>query len=336
MSLRRKLIYLLTTFAAFALLATFATVYGIQLRAEDAAHTFERSMDQARYVDDLRLAARALMSCLRDVSEGRRRADDAYLAERGAFFTRLDQLTRFAPDLAALPTRGEISIVGGAMKEAFDRIESLAQSGRLDEARATLERSVAGDLLPTLDARLQGARGLLEQARQRSVVGLVTTHTQILLLATVVGALGAGLVAAGAALIRRWLIQPIDALQRATRAYSAGRFEHRVALPPGDELGALGAALNAMAASLIQAEAELRCSEAKYRCLFANLRDALVICDPAGRVIEYHDGDLPLLGAAHAICWSCGRIGAAPPSTGRRCLNRRRPLGVRSASPTSC
>ncbi len=296
MRLRGKLVCLLTAFAAFTLLATFVTVYGIYLRVEEATRRFQRSMDQAHYVDESRLQAREHVVQLGGWLNGCSPVDEAYALERGDFFARLDQLARYAPDLAASPLAGEIAAAAAELQEGFAQVDQLARAGERDAACELLSRQVARDLLGRLDTRLLAARSHLEDAGNRGVIGVVATHTQTLALATVVGALCAGLVAAGTAMIRRWLIRPIDELRRATREYSQRRFEHRVSLPQTDELGELGGALNTMAASLVEAEAELRRSEAKYRSLFQNLRDALVICDASGRVLEIHDGDSRVLG----------------------------------------
>ena len=40
----------------------------------------------------------------------------------------------------------------------------------------------------------------------------------------------------------------------------------------------------------------LRASQSKYRSLFENLRDAVLICDAAGRIVECRDSDTRLLG----------------------------------------
>ena len=115
--------------------------------------------------------------------------------------------------------------------------------------------------------------------------------TQLLLLALFVGVGGVGLVIAGALIVRRRLVAPIQALQAATRAFADGNLAYRVAPQTTDELGKLGVALNNMAGAL-------QVSQRKYRTLFENLRDTVVICDADGIVKECHEGDGPLLGFA--------------------------------------
>ena len=53
--------------------------------------------------------------------------------------------------------------------------------------------------------------------------------------------------------------------------------------------------MNQMAEGLAEAQAELQVSETKYRSLFRDLRDAAIICDEHGQVIECHDGETNLL-----------------------------------------
>jgi two-component system cell cycle sensor histidine kinase/response regulator CckA len=103
-------------------------------------------------------------------------------------------------------------------------------------------------------------------------------------------------------LVRRWIIVPIRDLQEATREFGRGNLGFRLAARSPDELGALGQAMNGMAEGLARAQADLQVSEAKYRSLFRNLRDATLICDAQGVVLECHDGDTNLLGEMTQVC----------------------------------
>ena len=112
---------------------------------------------------------------------------------------------------------------------------------------------------------------------------------QLLGVAGVIAITCAGLVVVGAILVRRWLLSPVASLQAATREFAKGNLAHRVDIGSKDELGSLGLAMNAMASSLSE-------SQSKYQSLFENLRDAVIICDNAGVVVECQDGDTKLLG----------------------------------------
>lgn len=285
---------MLAAFAAFAVVASFATIYGVQLHVEDAMASFQSSMTRGGQVDHLRLGALRQLARLRDVLDGRRQPNESYHAERDAFFVALEEYVRFAPAGTGAHDWTDLRHLAGALRQEFDHCLALAESDR-QAARQLMNERIAKDLGPALGSRLQSARTALDDSRQRSVDSLVATHTQVLILAAVVGASGAGLVAIGAALIRRWLMVPIGRLQRAVEEFGRGSLELRLEAASNDELGALGATLNRMAASLVEARADLRRSEAKYRSLFENLRDAVVICDADGNLVECHDGDARLL-----------------------------------------
>ena len=300
MSLRKRLNFLLSAFAVFAVVASFATIYGVQLHVESAVTSFHRSMDQTGQVDHLRLAVRDQVARLRDVVNGVREPDESYLAEQDALFITLEEFVRFAPSCPSSFDWEEILRLTRSLRKEFKRCRTLARDSRTDDARRLLNERIQGDLLAALDARLQTARTVLDDSRRQSVSDLVATNTQVLILAAVVGVMGAGLVAVGAALIRRWLMTPISRLQKAIEEIGRGNLGLRIELGDNGELNALGDTLNRMAASLVKAQSDLHTSEEKYRSLFANLRDAVVICDVGGRVVEHHDGDAHLLGDENA------------------------------------
>lgn len=296
MSLDKKLAWLLAAFAGFALVATFATIYGVRLHVEGALVSLQRSMDEATWIDRVRLAAREQYVRLREAADGVREIDELDRAQRDGFFDELRQIAQFtlrgdrrleAEELLDLTTR---------LRREFDRCLLLAQQNQRDQARDVLHSTIGSELLPALDLRLRRTRGVLDESRNRSVDELVATNTQVLILALLIGVFGIGLVIVGTALAHRWIIVPIRNLQEATQQFARGNLSVRLSPQSNDELGALGRAMNSMAEGLAQARAEMQVSEAKYRSLFRNLRDATVICDAQGRVIECHDGDTHLLG----------------------------------------
>lgn len=302
MSLQKRLNYLLVAFAAFALAATFGTIYGVRLHVEDAISSLQESMDDAAWIDRVRLDARKQAALLREVVEGRREIDELYLARRDGFLDELRQVTQFALRDEPEPDRQELLELSKRLRQEFESCLAHTLAGRHDEAQLALGTAVETRLLPALELRLRSARSHLDDARNRSVDNLVATNTQVLVLSALIGVLGVGLVTVGATLIRRWMMVPIRQLQNATREFGEGRLDARVSLRTNDELGALGQAMNQMAEGLSRAQAELTVSEAKYRSLFRNLRDAAIICDSQGRVIECHDSDANILGALARDC----------------------------------
>ncbi len=296
MSLQKRLRWLLIAFASFALVATFGTIYAVRLHLEDAIASLQRSMDEAAWIDQVRLETREQHVRLREVIDGLREPDELYRAQRDGFFDELRQVAH----LALLERRGreaeELLELTAGLRRETDRCLVLAQRGERDAALAALRRGVETQLLPALNLRLRNARAEWDDSRNRSVDQLLATHTQVLILAVGIGMLGIGLVTVGTALVRRWIVVPIRQLEAATQEFSQGNLDFRVPSQSRDELGALGRAMNRMAESLASARAELQVSEGKYRSLFRNLRDTAIICDAQGRVIECHDGDTHLLG----------------------------------------
>ncbi|MBN1513156.1 MAG: HAMP domain-containing protein [Phycisphaerae bacterium] len=294
MSLQRRLTYLLTAFAAFALAATFGTIYGIQLHVDDAMIEFQRSLDQAHWLAGLSIDLRDYELDLRGAVEGRWPVESGRLDRWMSLAGRLEEASRYVPETPAAARLAELT---EQFEDASGRCVAALRAGQAPEAE-TLYATIAQDTLPDLEDSLRALTGLMDSNRNASLGKLVATQTQILWLSLLIGVSGAALVAVGVALIRRWIMLPLRDLHRATLEFGQGRLDHRVQRPGPAELGALGRALNHMADSLLVAEADLRMSEAKYRSLFENLRDAAILCDGEGRVLECHDGDTHLLGPA--------------------------------------
>ncbi len=327
MKLRRKLIYLLATFSLFVVAATSFTIYSIQLLLEDTVTSFYDWMAQSSEVANLRIATGEHIRSLTEIVEGRRPLTETYRQSHDRFLTTLEQA---AGATGSLPARATTEDTGGQaasgtqtlnepapsrsrlgkatdprwrviarladeLHDASTECLNLVDSGRVDEAGALLKGRISGDLADKLDARLRELQPALEAGRSESVRQLVATKTTVLMLATALSVFAGALVLGGGILIGRWLIAPIADLQRVADEFRRGNLEHRAAPRFNDELGQLGLTLNTMAQSLSGARKELRTSEAKYRALFQNLRDAVVICDDQGVIVECHDGDTHLL-----------------------------------------
>ncbi|MFQ5591566.1 MAG: ATP-binding protein [Phycisphaerae bacterium] len=297
--LRRKLAGLLAAFAAFAVLATAATIYGVHWQVEQALREFELTMGTDVQVRGLRVALKEQMLSLREVVEGSSEAVQPYFNSREELFSNLRQVAAFAAAESRSRWPGILQLAQ-RMTDESDRCLALAQDGRMERAQHLLATKLEGELLPALEATLKDAVADLDVARHRATRGLGATSSFVLVLTLVVAGVAACLVIVGVMLIRRWLIAPISELHEATEHFSRGELGFRVQQRNDDELGTLACALNEMARSLANTQAKLRASETKHRLLFENLRDAVVICDVDARIVEYHDSDMHLLGVEGA------------------------------------
>ncbi|MBU0717713.1 MAG: HAMP domain-containing protein [Planctomycetes bacterium] len=300
MSLRKRLLLLLGAFASFAVVAAAATIYSIQWRVERAVRDFEQAMGQTAQVGHLCIVLKEQALHLRNVVEGRSDALRPYIAARDGLLTGLRQLASYGPTMTDGIRRPSVLSLAQSFEEESDKCLALLEANRPVEADKLLATRLEGELIPQLDSRLLAARTALDDARSRTARDVVATSTQILALTICVGSSAALLVVVGGMLMRSWLFAPIENLKEATERFRKGDLAFRATPRSLDELGRLGVALNEMAQSVADAQAETQASEAKHRALFANLRDAVVICDLDGKIVEYHDGDTGLLGVEPA------------------------------------
>ena len=317
MSLQRRLLWLLIAFTAFSLAATFGIVYAVLIHVESAMANLRQSDSESVWIEQLRVDARRECTFLAERVTGLRPPNDTSRISPEGFFEELTQVALFmlpkssaaADDIVRL--KGELVEAFAECDAALARAAAAERVGdpeqpdednaaiiKKSHARANeiLRQRIHAKLLPTLDSKLQAVLATVDQSRSKSIDTVVSANTQLLVLALSIGVLGVVLVAVGTIFIRRWLLLPVRQLEAATHAYAEGNLDHRVELTSTDEFGRLGNALNEMAATLTRAQSDLRASEAKYRSLFNNLRDATLICDAQGRIIECQDGETGLLG----------------------------------------
>lgn len=109
----------------------------------------------------------------------------------------------------------------------------------------------------------------------------------------------------------RFLVAPLQALQRASRRIADGDLEARVSVSSTDEIGALAHSFNSMAdalaeraariaqanAALERSRRELVAERDRLNAVFASMRDALVLVSPAGRPVLHNTAARPLLAA---------------------------------------
>ncbi|MGD2110622.1 MAG: ATP-binding protein [Phycisphaerae bacterium] len=298
MTLRTRLILLLGTFAAFAVVVAAATIYAVQWQVEHAVRDFEQAIDQTADAGQLHALLSEQSLHLRDMVGGCQEATRPYFTKRDEFGTRLRQLASFAPEAPEGGQWRSLLATVESFERESDNCLALVEAGEQQKAQELFASRLEGALLPKLKSRLHVVETTLGAARDIATREVVGASTRVLILTVMVAVFGAALVVIGVVLIRRWLLTPIEDLHAAAERFGKGEFEFRTSPRRADELGQLGLSLNAMAESVSLAQAQTRASEEKHRTLFANLRDAVVICDVDCNIIEYHDGETGLLGVA--------------------------------------
>ncbi len=179
MSLHKRLIWLLSAYALFALLATFGTVYGVRWHAARAMTRLETALDEAAWIERLRMAAREQLVRLTEIVEGVAEPDELYEARRDQFLDELRQAALFA---LREQGGGEAEALLGLSDRLRREIETclkLEQAGDTQAARSLLRGSIEGEVVAALDLRLRRMEAP-DQARARSVDELVASETQIL------------------------------------------------------------------------------------------------------------------------------------------------------------
>ncbi len=297
MKLRRKLTYLLAGFATFVIAGTVYTIYSIHGLIDDSYRTFADWMAFSGEVASLPRALTEHRRTLVDHVHGGTPLDAQSRSSHQLFLRTLHaSIESGRRDWLEQP--GWTDVVAAATAYASTAAECVdaLDRGRAAEARATLEDldQAADKLL----VRLQVVEPVVERLRVESVARLERANATVLMTGVVLLLLAAALVVGGGMLIGRWLMAPVQNLQEVADEFRHGRLDRRATVYRADELGQLATTLNTMAGSLSAARHDLHVSEAKYRALFQNLRDAVILCDASGIIVECHDGDTAILGGA--------------------------------------
>jgi len=288
MILRHRLVILQSAFAVFAVIVSAATIYGVELHVQNAIQSLEQLVARSNDVERLRVDARGLLLELYEMAAGRREITASVRARRDAFFTRIAEVTEYAKQSTYRPLEDSLTYVSHALQEEGGKCLDLISQGRNDEALALIRDKIEPDLQVALETHLDSVQRLQKRTQPSSVERVLLASDRLLALTAVIGAACIIFVLAGAYLVRRWLLVPIRKLHHAAIEFAKGNLKHRIECQGDDELEMLGAAMNEMASSL-------SISQTKYRSLFENLRDAVMICDPSGRIIECRDSDTRLL-----------------------------------------
>lgn len=288
MTLRRRLLLLLGIFGAYAALAAGVTIYANHWRIEGSLARFEKTIGQTVEVDRLQLLLTEQILHLSNVVDGRRDALAPYALARERFATSLHQMTAFSSGFEPSEEWHNMLRVSERFEDASNKCLAYLDSGAPGDARDVFTSQLQRKLTPELRSQLVRAKTRLNGLRNASARELTATSSRILTLTITVGIIAGALVLIGALLMRRWLMRPLSSLRTAIQHYQSGDLAYRSSVDRHDELGEMAEALNTMAG-------DVGALEQKHRTLFSNLRDAVVICDDEGRIVEYHDGDSHIL-----------------------------------------
>jgi diguanylate cyclase (GGDEF)-like protein len=104
---------------------------------------------------------------------------------------------------------------------------------------------------------LEAAHSYSEWEMAASLSSVQGTRRRILLLIVAMFALGVTIAGAGATILARSILTPVQALERGAERFAAGNLAHRVVLSTYAELARLGSTFNAMADALAKSRAAL-------------------------------------------------------------------------------
>lgn len=120
-----------------------------------------------------------------------------------------------------------------------------------------LGNSIGAQLMRRMDELLQRAAHELDYVTTLAVAELSQQHdfvhklnvrlSAIIVVLLVILSL---LIVAGAVLLRRWVLAPLEELRNAAEVYAEGKLEHRIPVRTGDEIGRVAATFNMMAETL--------------------------------------------------------------------------------------
>jgi PAS domain S-box-containing protein len=139
------------------------------------------------------------------------------------------------------------------------------------------------------------------QARITAQQGTVTDAligSQATLVAALVAMCGlvAAVAAGGVMVVRRWLLRPFAALQRATEAVAEGRYDNAISARGPAEFTELAGSTELMRTRLVAALAERRRAEQGFRSVFESAPDATLAVDSSGTIVMANDQAAQLFG----------------------------------------
>lgn len=261
MSIRTKCALLILAFVAVLCGTLFVTVGYIEAYFDDAAATF--SATHIGLGELSRLRSRLRDQLLHLTSYGDTTASAAQVVQlnqeiesaQASLLAVIDEWPAFSSDQRNRLTR--------LLDDRASRTRAFLSGQQADEAMRRAPDDAAGPTAPrvfdprahlALDAFLgeMESRFLTDAAdRVDNALSRQKRATLILWINAVVGvALGI----AGLFLVRRWVLNPIESLERTADELGRGNLEHRAVIQTDDEFGRLAATINKMSADLARIE----------------------------------------------------------------------------------
>ncbi|MFQ5430516.1 MAG: ATP-binding protein [Phycisphaerae bacterium] len=250
MSLRAKCALLLLAFEITLGATILLTVRYIRVYFDDAAGLLTRSSAGIAGVSRLR-------TLVRD--------DLTHLLQDAPHPSMVDESRGRRERIAAATVALERDPGAQLSAEAVARLESLSDARTAETERFLQDirqgRPEAPPLDPephlALDQFLGEMESTMLDEMRFAVDASFKTQEKAALILSINMLVGAGLGILGIVLVRRWVLSPIQELERATDELGKGNLEHRARVTSCDELGRLARAVNRMSADLARIERQM-------------------------------------------------------------------------------
>lgn len=188
---------------------------------------------------------------------------------------------------------GEAGKGGGTAKRSASEILAVVESRRQDRMKASAELDAAVERLAAVVAPIEEATDLaMDRAAGEGLALAARTRAVVLGIAGVSVALAIFL---GCALTL-WIVRPLHRLSEATARIGEGKLGERVGIHRKDEIGQLAARFDRMAEDLSVSRDQIVASQARYQSLFEYARDALVVLDANGGIVEANAAFVRMVG----------------------------------------
>lgn len=229
-------------------------LWGWQAAIEDLTYAHTQSLKAERLRGDLYRQIKEILDRLVSGDRSARQEFDTLGVALERELANLRRHSRIQEEgervQALVEAHRQVTLLAG---EIFDRLAA----GARDRAVQKVERELEQVAFARQDDEIDRLRAYYDAASQQSLQRTLAIGSRGELLTGIVLLLA--LVWGGGLLfgIRRWLVNPLQAIGRSTAIISTGELDHRVGVASQDELGDLAASINRMAGSLKEIQERL-------------------------------------------------------------------------------